>query len=88
VDGAQEPVVRPEVRAQCRRRLDEPWMAERLAIQAAAAMVDGWVRPAPVVVDTWPRAHDTPQLSEDKRARRATQFTAAREAHHRIASPT
>jgi hypothetical protein len=32
------------------------------------------------------RLHDVPQLSEDQRARLDTQYTAALEAHHRIAS--
>jgi hypothetical protein len=54
VDRAQEPFVLPAVLAQCRRRLDEPLMAEWLAIQAASAMEDGLVSPAPLVVDTFP----------------------------------
>ena len=68
VDGAQEHVVLPEVLAQFRRRLDEPLMAELLAIQAAAAMEDGLVSPAHLVVDTFPseqgsqRVHDAATL--------------------------
>jgi hypothetical protein len=54
VDGSQEHVVLPEVLAHFRRRLDAPLMAERLAIQAAAAREDGLVSPAHVVVDTCP----------------------------------
>jgi hypothetical protein len=55
VDGSQEPVVRPEVGAHVRRRLDAPWMEALLVIQVATAMEDGRVRPAPLVVATWPR---------------------------------
>jgi hypothetical protein len=47
--------VLPEVLAQFRRRLDEPWMEELLAIQAATAMEDGLVSPAHLVVETFPR---------------------------------
>ncbi len=54
VDGSQEHFVLPEVLAHFRSRLDEPLMEERLAIQAATAMEDGLVRPAHLVVDTFP----------------------------------
>jgi hypothetical protein len=53
-DRSQEHVVRPEVLAQCRQRLDDPLMEELLAIQAATAMEAGLVSPAHVVVDTFP----------------------------------
>jgi hypothetical protein len=53
-DGSQAHFVLPEVLAQFRRRLDEPLMAELLAIQAATAMEDGLVSPAHLVVDTFP----------------------------------
>jgi hypothetical protein len=56
VDRTQDPCVLPEGLAQLRRRLDEPLMAERLALQAATAMEDGLVSPAHVVVETLPRA--------------------------------
>jgi hypothetical protein len=64
VDGSQEHVVLPEVLAQFRSRIDDALMEELLAIQAAAAMEDGLVSPAHVVVDTFPseqgsqRVHD------------------------------
>jgi hypothetical protein len=54
VERAQEHFVLPEVLARCRRRLDEPLMAAWLAIQAATAMEDGLVSPAPLVVATFP----------------------------------
>jgi hypothetical protein len=52
VDGAQEHCVLPEVLAHFRSRLDAPLMEALLAIQAAAAMEDGLVSPAHLVVDT------------------------------------
>jgi transposase len=61
VDRAQEHFVLPEVLAQFRRRLDEPLMAELLAIQAAAAMEDGLVSPAHLVVDTFPSEQGSPR---------------------------
>jgi hypothetical protein len=64
VDGSQAHVVLPEVLAQCRRRLDEPLMAEWLAIQAATAMEDGLVSPAHLVVDTWPREQGSPRVHD------------------------
>ena len=64
VDGSQEHVVLPEVLAQFRRRLDEPLMAELLAIQAAAAMEDGLVSPAHLVVDTFPSAQGSPRVHD------------------------
>ena len=54
VDRSQVHVVLPEVLAQCRSRLNAPLMEELLAIQAAAAMEAGLVRPAHLVVDTFP----------------------------------
>jgi hypothetical protein len=56
VDRAQAHVVRPDVLAHCRSRLDAPLRAELLAIQAAPALADGLGSPAPLVVDTVPRA--------------------------------
>jgi Transposase domain (DUF772) len=64
VDRTQDHGVLPEVLAQFRRRLDEPLMAERLAIQAATAMADGLVRPAHVVVDTCPREQGSQRVND------------------------
>ena len=64
MDGSQAPGVRPEVLAPLRRRLDEPLMAERLAIQAATAMEDGLVSPAHLVVDTCPREPGSPRVND------------------------
>jgi len=53
-DSAQEHFVLPETLAQFRQRLDEALMDELLAIQAAAAMEEGLVSPAHLLVDTFP----------------------------------
>jgi hypothetical protein len=63
-DGSQEHVVLPEVRAQCRRRLDAPLMAARLAPQAATAMEDGLGSPAHWVVDTFPSAPGSQRVND------------------------
>jgi hypothetical protein len=64
VDGSQEHVVFPEVLAQFRSRIDDVLMEELLAIQAAAAMADGLVSPAHVVVDTFPSEHGSPRVND------------------------
>jgi hypothetical protein len=64
VDGSQAHGVLAEVLAQCRRRLDEPLRAERLAIQAATAMEDGMVRPAHLVVDTFPSEQGSQRVTD------------------------
>jgi len=73
VDRSQEHFVLPEVLAQFRRRIDEALMEELLALQAAAAMEDGLVSPAHLVVDTFPseqgsqRVHDAATLYKAKK---------------------
>jgi Transposase domain (DUF772) len=64
VDGSQEHFVLPEVLAQFRRRLDEPLMEELLAIQAAAAIEDGLVSPAHLVVDTFPSEQGSQRVND------------------------
>jgi len=63
-DGSQAHGVLPEVLAHFRRRLDAPLLAERLAMQAATALEDGLVRPAPLVVDPVPRAHGSQRVHD------------------------
>jgi len=53
-DCPQEHFVLPETLVQFRQRLDEALMDELLAIQAAAAMEEGLVSPAHLLVDTFP----------------------------------
>jgi hypothetical protein len=63
VERAQEHFVLPEVLAQFRSRLDEPLMAELLAIQATTAMEDGLVSPAHLVVDPFPSEQGSPRVN-------------------------
>jgi hypothetical protein len=53
-DSAQEHFVLSETLAQCRQRMDAALMDELLAIQAAAALEEGLVSPAHLLVDTFP----------------------------------
>ena len=64
VDRAQEHFVLPEVLAQFRSRLDDALMEELLAIQAAAAMEDGLVSPAHLVVDTFPSEQGSQRVTD------------------------
>ena len=64
VDGSQEHFVLPEVLAQFRSRIDDALMEDLLAIQAAAAMEDGLVSPAHLVVDTFPREHGSQRVND------------------------
>ena len=64
VDRTQDHFVLPEVLARFRRRLDEPLMAELLAIQAATAMEDGLVSPAHLVVDTFPSEQGSQRVTD------------------------
>ena len=50
--------------AQFRSRLDEPLMEELLAIQAAAAMEEGLVSPAHLVVDTFPSEQGSQRVND------------------------
>lgn len=53
-DRAPGHFVLPEVLAQFRSRIDAALMEELLALQAVAALEQGVVSPAPLVVDTFP----------------------------------
>jgi AcrR family transcriptional regulator len=64
VHRTQEHVVRPDVLAQFRHRLDEPLMAELLALQAATALADGLVSPAHLVVDTFPSEQGSQRVND------------------------
>ena len=54
VDPSQAHFVLPETLCEFRRRIDEALMDELIAIQAAAAMDEGLVSPAHLVIDTFP----------------------------------
>jgi hypothetical protein len=54
INPSQAHFVLPTTLCEFRARIDEPLMDELIAIQAAAAMDDGLVSPAHLVVDTFP----------------------------------
>jgi hypothetical protein len=54
----------PETLAQFRRRLDEALIDELLAIQAAAAMDDGLVSPAHLLVETFPAEQGSQRVTD------------------------
>jgi Transposase domain (DUF772) len=64
VDRSQGHFVLPEILAQFRSRLDEALMEELLAIQAAAAMEQGLVSPAHLVVDTFPSEQGSQRVND------------------------
>jgi hypothetical protein len=63
-DDAQEHFVLPETLAQFRQRIDEALMDELLAIQAAAAMEEGLVSPAHLLVDTFPSEQGSQRVTD------------------------
>lgn len=64
LDSPQEHFVLPETLAQFRSRLDEPLMEELLAIQAAAAMDEGLVSPAHLLIDTFPAEQGSQRVTD------------------------
>ena len=64
VNRAQAHFVLPELLTQFRSRLDEALLTELLAIQAAAAIEDGVVSPAHVVVDTFPSEQGSQRVND------------------------
>jgi hypothetical protein len=64
LDSPQEYFVLPETLAQFRRRLDDTLMDELLALQAAAAMAEGLVSPAHLLVDTFPAEQGSQRVTD------------------------
>jgi transposase-like protein DUF772 len=64
VNRTQEHFVLPELLTQFRSRLDETVLQELLAIQAAAAMEEGAVSPAHLVVDTFPSEQGSQRVND------------------------
>jgi hypothetical protein len=60
----QEHCVLPEILTQFRSRLDEPLLKELLALQAAAAIEQGVVSPAHLVVDTFPSEQGSQRVTD------------------------
>ena len=73
INRDQAHFVLPELLTQFRSRLDETVLQELVALQAAAAMEEGAVSPAHLVVDTFPseqgsqRVNDAATLSKAKK---------------------
>ena len=64
LESPQEHFVLPETLAQFRRRMDAALMEELLAIQAAAAMDEGLVSPAHLLVDTFPTEQGSQRVND------------------------
>ena len=63
-DHAQAHFVLPETLAQFRRRMDQDLMDDLVAIQAAAAMEEGLVSPAHLLVDTFPSEQGSQRVTD------------------------
>jgi hypothetical protein len=63
-DRSQAHFVLPETLAQFRHRIDAALMDELLAIQAAAAMQEGLVSPAHLLVDTFPSEQGSQRVTD------------------------
>lgn len=61
---SQAHFVLPQTLAQFRSRIDETLMDELLAIQAAAAMEEGLVSPAHLIVDTFPAEQGSQRVTD------------------------
>jgi Transposase domain (DUF772) len=64
VDRSQAHFVLPQTLAQFRSRIDAALMDELLAIQAAAAMDEGLVSPAHLIVDTFPAEQGSQRVTD------------------------
>ena len=64
VNRTQAHFVLPELLTQFRSRLDEPLLKELLALQAAAAIEQGVVSPAHLVVDTFPSEQGSQRVND------------------------
>ena len=64
LDCSQEHFVLPEILAQFRSRIDEALIDELLAIQAAAAMEEGLVSPAHLLVDPFPSEQGSQRVTD------------------------
>jgi Transposase domain (DUF772) len=64
VNRTQAPFVLPELLTQFRSRLDDALLQELLALQAAAAIEEGAVSPAHLVVDTFPSEQGSQRVND------------------------
>jgi hypothetical protein len=64
IKPSQAHFVLPETLCEFRSRIDEALMEELIAIQAAAAMEEGLVSPAHLVIDTFPSAQGSQRVTD------------------------
>ena len=64
VNPSQAHFVLPETLCEFRSRIDEALMEELIAIQAAAAMEEGLVSPAHLVIDTFPSEQGSQRVTD------------------------
>ena len=64
MNRTQAHFVLPELLTQFRSRLEETVLQELVALQAAAAIVEGAVSPAHLVVDTFPSEHGSQRVTD------------------------
>ena len=64
INPAQAPFVLPETLCEFRGRIDEALMDALLAIQAAAAMDEGLVSPAHLVIETFPAEQGSQRVTD------------------------
>jgi Transposase domain (DUF772) len=64
VNPSQAHFVLPETLCEFRGRIDEPLMDDLIAIQAAAAMEEGLVSPAHLVIDTFPSEQGSQRVTD------------------------
>ena len=81
-DRAQAHFVLPETLAQFRRRLDQDLMDDLVAIQAAAAMEEGLVSPAHLLVDTFPAEQGRQRVTDATTLYKAQKKPATYRADH------
>jgi len=81
-DRAQAHVVLPETLAQFRRRLAQDLMDDLVAIQAAAAMEEGLVSPAHLLVDTFPAEQGSQRVTDATTRYKAQKKPATHRANH------
>lgn len=78
VNPSQAHFVLPETLCEFRSRIDETLMDELIAIQAAAAMEEGLVSPAHLVIDTFPSEQGSQRVTD------ATTLYKAQKKHWRL----
>jgi Transposase domain (DUF772) len=64
INPSQALFVLPETLCEFRRRIDEKLMDDLIAIQAAAAMEEGLVSPAHLVIDTFPSEQGSQRVTD------------------------